>query len=48
MSKEKHEAWASMFINKELERVTKPNRNKTKIKKLKKKKFKDKEDYGNF
>ena len=31
MSKEKHETWVAMFTNEDLDRVTKPNRNKTKI-----------------
>ncbi len=48
MSKEKHEVWASMFRNNDLERITKPNRNKTKVKKLKKNKFKNKDQDENY
>mgnify|MGYP003155428344 CR=1 FL=1 len=48
MSKEKRETWNSMYDERDLNIVKKPNRNKTKIKKFKKNKFKNKEDYGNF
>ena len=48
MSKEKHEAWNIMLTNEDFERVTKPNRNRTKIKNFKKKKFKNKDKDGNF
>tara|TARA_R110002012_G_scaffold59532_3_gene155788 strand:+ start:15364 stop:15510 length:147 start_codon:yes stop_codon:yes gene_type:complete len=48
MSKEKHETWRSMYEESHLKVVKKPNRSKSKIKKFKKPRFKNNEDYGNI